>query len=92
MNFIFINHKFKANHYEFDIKKQSIRPIHVEPTPVVKLKTNEDPRWDGYFNGGTDFGMINWDAKNGKKYDHFWHCGYGAAFQDRYINTIFILL
>ena len=62
-----------------------MRPIHVEPTPVVKLKSDEDPRWDGYFNGGTDFGMINWDAKNGKHYDHFWHCGYGAAFQDRYI-------
>ena len=62
-----------------------MRPIHVEPTPVVKLKSDEDPRWDGYFNGGTDFGMINWDAKNGKHYDHFWHCGYGAVFQDRYI-------
>ena len=70
--------------YEFDLAdaKGSNRAIFVSGEPLV-AEREDDHLWPGYFGGGTDFTMINWDYSNGRQYDHFWHAGYGGAQQDR---------
>ena len=74
--------------YEFDLTEAEIskNAIWVEPEAVVP-PSDDDDLWPGYFGGGTDFTMINWEFFNGREYDHFWHAGYGGAQQDRFYHN-----